>query len=230
MIEAQNGDVQVKAICHNIEEAQQAFSDFRPDLVFLDVELGRSQTSFDLLSKISPINFDIIFTTAHNKYAIQAIKFSAIDYLLKPVDELELKSALEKIKNKKTKVDANKVESLLSAWSMPGNQQNKIPLPTSNGYEMVMLADIVYCRTANDHTLLNMHDESEILINLTLRQCESLLSPYRFVRIHHSHIINMNHVKKYLKGKDGIVLIQNNESLTVSRNYKERFLQSLKSV
>ena len=133
---------------------EDALDQFKPELVFLDIELGKRQTTFDLLKRISDINFEIIFTTAYNKYAIQAIRFSAIDYLLKPVDADELKTAIERFRSRKSKIDSNKIESLIAAWVTPGNQQNKMPLPTLTGYDLITIADIVYCEGVSNQTLI----------------------------------------------------------------------------
>jgi len=229
-IESRLTDLHVQAVCFNLEEAETALNKFHPELVFLDVELGNGQTSFDLLNKISPINFGIIFTTAHNQYAIQAIKFSAIDYLLKPIDEEELTAAVEKFRKKKEKGDAAKIECLLSALIYPGNQKNKIHLPTKTGYELIAVADIIYCRGKDNECLLTLINDREILITIPMWQFENLLTQYRFARIQHSYLLNLNHVKKYIKGKDGIAVVSNNANLTVSRMFKEKFIERLKAV
>jgi len=218
----------VAAVCRNISEAEMAVNELHPDLAILDVELSKGQTSFDLLKRISPISFDIIFITAYNQYAIQAIKFSAIDYLLKPLDEEELDAAIEKFRNKKSKVDSNKIESLLSAWTNPGNQQNKMPLPTMTGYDLVTIADIISCEGVSNQSSLTLSNGKKILISMTLKECEDLLTPYRFFRIHKSHLINLNHVKKYIKGKDGTVIMSNDNNIIVSRNFKDKFIERLK--
>lgn len=221
-------DVNVAAICLDIKEAEDAINTFHPDLVFLDIELGKSQTSFDLLTKISPIHFDIIFTTAYNHYAMQAIKLSAVDYLLKPIDKNELDAAIAKFLSKKSRTDSHKIESLLSAWSNPGSQLNKMPLPTMTGYDLVTISDIIYCEGVSSQTLLILNNQKETLISVSLKECEDLLTPYRFYRIHKSYLVNLNHVKKYIKGKDGTVIMSNNASLTVSRTLKDNFIERLK--
>ena len=230
MIENHHSDLTVSAICYNLEEAELALKKYQPGLVFLDVELGSGETSFDLLNKISPINFQIIFTTAHNQYAIEAIKFSAIDYLLKPLDEEELKAAIEKFRNKKQRMDTVRVESLLAALLHPGNQENKIHLPTKSGFEVVVVADIIFCQAVGGQTLISLINKKNIVTTLPLRQLGSLLSQYRFTQIHQLYLINLNHVKKYIKGKDGTVIVTHDLSLTVSRNFKEKFIERLKSV
>jgi len=227
-LESRYPDLKVAAICRNVNEAEKAIAEFSPNLVFLDVELGKGQTSFDLLKKWTQLDFDIIFITAYNQYAIQAIKFSAIDYLLKPLDEEELDMAIAKFRLKGNRIDSTKIESLLAAWSSPGNQQNKMPLPTMTGYDLVTIADIISCEGVSNQTTLSMINKDELLISMTLKECEDLLISYRFFRIHKSYLINLNHVKKYFKGKDGSVLMSNNKTFTVSRNYKDKFIERLK--
>lgn len=230
MIESCFSDIKVADVCYNVKEAEQAFNQFQPNLVFLDVELGNGETSFDILNRISPINFGIIFTTAHNQYAIQAIKFSAIDYLLKPVDEDELKAAVEKFKSNKFNVDSDRINSLLSALITPGNQNNKIHLPTKSGYELITVADIIYCKGIGNQTYLTLINKKEIVITMSLRQFENLLTRYRFIRIHQSYLLNLNHVKKYIKGKDGVAIVSDDTNLTVSRNFKNKFIERLRTV
>lgn len=228
MLESYHPDIKVVAVCYNVKEAQEVLSKFHPDLVFLDVELGKSQTCFDLLKTISPIDFDIIFTTSYNRYAMQAIKLSAVDYLLKPINKIELEEAIKKFKDKKSKIDSNKIESLLAAWISPGNQQNKMPLPTLTGYDLVTISDIIYGEGVNSQTLLVLNNNKKTLISMSLKECEDLLTPYRFYRIHKSYLINLNHVKKYIRGKDGTAVMSNDANLSVSRSLKDNFIEKLK--
>jgi two-component system LytT family response regulator len=229
MLESYHSDVSVVDVCYNIKEFELALQKIRPDLVFLDVELGKSQTSFDLLRKISLINFEIIFTTSYNKYAIDAIRLSAIDFLLKPIDEIELKVAIERYRAKKLKADSGKIESLLTAWANPGSQENKIPIPTISGYDLVKIADIIYFETVNNQTQAILTNGKNIIVSITLKECEDILTPCRFFRIHKSYLINLNHVKKYIKGKDGTVVMTNDANLTVSRGIKDRFIETLRT-
>ena len=229
IMESRYQDMNIFAVCRNISEAEDAIEKFSPDLIFLDVELGKGQTSFDLLKEKSPASFEVIFITAYNHYAIQAIKLSAIDYLLKPIDEQELDAAIEKYRNKKSRSVPEKFESLLAAWTNPGNQQNRMPLPTMSGYDMVSIAEIVSCEAGSNQTTVSLSSGKETIISMTLKDCEDLLTPYRFFRIHKSHLVNLNHVKKYIKGKDGTVIMSNGAELTVSRNFKDKFIEKLKS-
>jgi two-component system LytT family response regulator len=229
MLELYHNDIKTIAVCANIDEAEMAINDFKPELVFLDVELGTNQTSFDLLERLEQIDFEIIFTTAYNKYALQAIKASALDYLLKPVSEKELEIAIEKYKSKKSKVDVNKIESLLSAWTNPGSQQNRISLPSMTGYDLITVADIVSCEGISNQTSILLKNNTQFLISKTLKECEELLTPYGFFRIHKSYLINLTHVKKFIKGRDGIVVMSNEKSLPVSRHFKDQFVEQLRT-
>ena len=229
VVEDRYPDLRVIALCRSIPDAEEAIAEFKPDLVLLDVELGKGVSSFDLLKKIAPINFGIIFITAYNQYAIQAIRFSAIDYLQKPLDTDELDVAIERFRNRSQKADSNKIDSLLSAWTSPGNQQNKMPLPTMTGFDLVTIANIIYCEGVSNQVLLVMNNKDKTLITLTLRKCEETLVPYNFFRVHKSFLINLNHVQKYIKGKDGTVVMSDGTSITVSRNFKDEFISRLKN-
>jgi len=228
MAESYHSDIQVVALCYNLEEAREAILKLRPQLVFLDVELGNGKTCFDLLKGLEEIHFEIIFTTGFNRYAMQAIKFSAIDYLLKPIDVDELKAAIEKFRDKNFKVDINRIESFLSAWSNPGNQNNKMPLPTMQGYDLITIAEIIYCEGISNQTLLVLEGGKEIVVSMTLKECEQMLTPYNFFRIHKSHLINMKHVVRYVKNNDGMAIMSNEKALNVSKSFKEKFIEKLK--
>jgi two-component system LytT family response regulator len=229
MLELYHSDIRVEALCYNEKEAEASLKKFKPNLVFLDVELGNEITGFDLLKKIPEINFDIIFTTGYNQYAIQAIKFNALDYLIKPIDENELKVAIEKYRNQNFKVDVSKIENLITILTNPGDQQNKIPLPTMNGYDMFHISDIIYCEGVRSQTLFVLNNGKEIVVSMTLKECEDFLTQYNFFRIHKSYLINLNYVNRYIKGKDGTgtAVLLNKINLTVSKGFREKFIEKL---
>jgi two-component system LytT family response regulator len=229
MLESHHSDIKVAAICYTIDEAVKAVKESNPRLVFLDIELGNGETSFDFLKKVPHINFDIIFTTGFNRYAIQAIKFNALDYLLKPVDENELKIAIEKFRAENYNVDLNKIENLLTTLKNPGSQQNKIPLPTMSGYDLFSIADIVYCEGVRSQTLIAMSNKKEIIISMTLKECEDFLTSYNFFRIHKSYLINLSYMNRFIRGKDGTgtVVLLDKINLKVSKGYREKFIENL---
>ena len=221
-------DIQLLDVCDNVESALTSIRTNAPDLVFMDVELNNNETSFDILRHLSSINFEIIFVTAYDKYAVQAIKFSALDYLLKPVTEEDLTEAIHRYHQKKKAFNPKQLETLLANLHK-GVQMNQVALPTMQGLDFVAIDSIIYCEGEGSQTAVYQTVKATpVIISKTLKECEDLFANERFFRIHKSYFINLNHIKKYLKGKDGQVLMSNSKTLEVSRNYKDAFLEVLK--
>ena len=221
------GNVEVLATCQNVAEGIEAIGQFKPDVVFLDIQMQR-ETGFDLLSKIKPVNFEVVFTTAHSEFAIKAFKFSAIDYLLKPVDIEELKKALEKVEKKINGSISDRLEQLIQNLRPAGNVQNfKLALPTSDGLVFVKVDDILYCEASSNYTNIYTSDGKKHVISRTLKEYEDLLADHNFFRIHNSHLINLGSIKKYVRGEGGYVIMNNDVTLDVSKRKKEAFLTRL---
>jgi two-component system, LytTR family, response regulator len=219
-------NVEVMATCQNVAEGISAIAQFKPDVVFLDIQMQR-ETGFDLLDKIKPITFEVVFTTAHSEYAIKAFKFSAIDYLLKPIDIEELKKALSKIEKKLNGSISDRLEQLIHNLKPSTNQNFKLALPTTDGLIFVKIEDILYCEADSNYTLIYTADGKKHVISRTLKEYEDLLSEHNFFRIHNSHLINLGAIKKYVRGEGGYVVMSNDVSLDVSKRKKEAFLTRL---
>lgn len=221
-------DIEILEVCDHVSQAVLAVKKHTPDLVFLDVELNNGETSFDILRQIPNVNFEIIFATAYDKYAIQAIKFSALDYLLKPVTEEDLTDAIYRFKQKKNAFNPKQLETLFSNLQKTGSM-HQVALPTMNGLDFVPIDNIIYCQGEGSQTAAYLKTQSlPIILSKTLKECEDLFKNSEFYRIHKSYLINLNHIKKYIKGKDGQVVMSNDKTLEVSRNYKDAFLEHLK--
>jgi len=220
-------NVEVLATCQNVAEGIEAINQHKPDVVFLDIQMQR-ETGFDLLSKVKPVNFEVVFTTAHSEYAIKAFKFSAVDYLLKPIDIEELKRALDKIEKKINGNISDRLEQLIQNLKPVGNTQNlKLALPTSDGLIFVKIDDILYCEASSNYTNIYTSDGKKHVISRTLKEYEDLLADHNFFRIHNSHLINLGSIKKYVRGDGGYVVMNNDVSLDVSKRKKEAFLSRL---
>ena len=213
--------VNVLATCSDSTKAQELIRHHQPDFVFLDIEMPYLN-GFDLLAKFETLDFDVIFTTAYDSYAIKAIKYSALDYLLKPVDKEDLAHALEKIKDRQSSISREQVQMAMAVHSkqLPGT----IALPTSDGMTFAQVADIVCCRAEGSYSRIYMTDKSELLLSKTLGDVEEILADYTFFRIHHSTLINLKQVKKYIRGEGGEAIMSNGNSLAVARNRKTDFL------
>lgn len=220
-------------MAENAETGKQLIADLKPDLVFLDIEMPH-KNGFDLLAETQGKKFEVIFTTAYNQYAIKAFKFSAIDYLLKPIDLDELERAIDKAierMNSHKRNDANLgIDVLLQNIKNLSSNGNKIALPTLDGLVFVPIKDIIRCESDANYTQFFILNEKPLVISKTLKEFEDMLETHDFVRVHHSHLINMLHIKRYIKGEGGIIVMIDNSEVEVSRRKKELFLEKLKVI
>ncbi len=207
----------------SVESGLQAIQDHDPDLVFLDVRLTPG-SGFDILQQLPEINFDVIFVTAHDEYAIKAIRFSAIDYLLKPIDIDELVGAVEKVGQQR---DTPKHDMQMAIFKETLNAQfGRIVLPTLEGFVVVEVKNVVRCEADRNYTHFFLTDKRKVTISKTLKVYEELLADNGFFRIHQSHLVNLAQIKEYKRRKKGgIVLLGDGMELPVSDSKKEGFLQ-----
>jgi two-component system LytT family response regulator len=226
MLETFCEDVEVAALCQNVDEGLEAIAKHQPDVVFLDIQMQR-ETGFDLLTRLPEIDFEVIFTTAHSEYAIKAIKFSAIDYLLKPIDVEELRAAILKVKNKQNGNITERLEHLLKNIKSGTSENFKLALPTAEGLTFIKTSEILYCKASGNYTEIFMHDGKKYLVSRQLKEYDDLLSDHDFFRIHHSFLININYIKNYVRGEGGYVVMNDNASLDVSRRKKDAFLERI---
>jgi len=225
-----NQSIQVLKTVTSGEDAKQAIRQLQPDLVFLDVQLGEI-SAFDLLKELGVIHFDVIFTTAFEKYAVQAFKFSAIDYLLKPVADDDLRQALEKLAAKKSKDEiSRKFEVLFHNLNNWANPSRKISIPTVNGFTFLQISDIIRCQSEVNYTTLFLKDKQKLTVAKTLKEFEELLSDYNFYRVHNSHLINLACIKSYNRGKGGFVSMIDNSQVEVSTRRKDEFLRKISEI
>ncbi|WP_111670548.1 LytR/AlgR family response regulator transcription factor [Algoriphagus litoralis] len=195
-----------------------------PDLVFFDVEI-KDQTAFDLMRKLPKIEFKVIFTTAHQEYALKAIKVSALDYLLKPVDRDELAEAIRKMEKSIAKPDAVEQMMELIAELKQEKLPVKIGLPTLFGLEYVSPEEIIRCQADVNYTHIFLRDTRKLTVAKTLKEYESILSAHGFFRVHNSHLINLREVKFYNKGKGGFLVLKDGTEVEVASRRKEELLR-----
>ena len=219
-------NVKVCALCQNVDEAIHAIEKHNPDIVFLDVQLQR-ETGFDLLARLKHVEFEVIFTTAYSEYAIKAFRFSAIDYLLKPIDISDLQRAIAKVNKKVNDNITLRLQHLIQNLQVPSSDHHKLALPTLEGLIFVKVSDITYCEASSNYTTIVMQDGKKYLVSRTLKEYEDLLSSHNFFRIHNSYLINLNAIKKYVRGEGGYVIMNNDQSIAVSRRKKDGFLERL---
>lgn len=218
--------VQVAAICHSGEEGINKIHELRPQLVFLDIEMPH-MNGFQMLEQLHAIHFEIIFTTSYDQYAITAFKFSALDYLLKPVDREELQKAVQKVSNKITPPVSQQLEILLQKINQPTIAVQRIALPTMQGLEFVPVESIISCSSNNNYTEFFMVEKKKLLVSRTLKEVEDMLADHSFVRVHNSHIVNLNAITRYVKGEGGYLVMSDGSTVDVSRSRKDLLIQKL---
>ncbi|MBK6391253.1 MAG: response regulator transcription factor [Saprospiraceae bacterium] len=200
----------------------------KPDLVFLDVEMPKIN-GFELLEEVKHQAPAIIFTTAYSHYAIRAIKYSAIDYLVKPVDPVELIEAIARYKIQKTRASgAEQIQFLLDKLSEKENTLKKLAIPNMEGFKLVDIEEIMYCAADDNYTDIHLKNKTKITASRTLKDIQNLLSDYQFFfRIHHSYLINLREVNQYIRGEGGYVIMNDGAQLNVSRSKKETLIRYL---
>ena len=221
-------DVKLLANCASGAEVLTALNHQSPDILFLDIEMP-GMNGFELLENIPHNDFEIIFTTAYNEYAIKAIKHSALDYLLKPIDKDELKLAVQRAKEHKANKPSDRIQGLLEQLNIK-KPAKRFAAATLEGLIMVNADEILYCESDSAYCKLIFIDGKSLFLSRTLKDVEEALLSDNFCRIHHSYLINLNYVQKYIKGEGGEVVMNNGASLPVSRTRKQDFLKLLEKI
>lgn len=210
----------------SVSEALPLIENFKPDLVFLDIQMPQ-QSGFDLLSAIKKWNFEVVFTTAYNEFAIQAIRFSALDYLLKPVQADELVKAVERFKVKRIYAPAGE-ELYRNFLQNVSARQKRLALPGVNDIKYVELEDIIRLQAERNYTRFFFADGKEFLSAKTLKEYEEMLNDAGFVRVHRTHLVNTRFIKAY--EREGILLLKDDSEVEVSRRKKEQLVKYLKTI
>ena len=216
------------AACTDGPTGLEALEKYQPDLLFLDIEMP-GMSGFDLLSKCRNPSFRVVFTTAYNEYAIQAIRHNALDYILKPVDKDELLQAVSKASEMLSARSGTSINALV-AYLNHQKTGDRIALPTMEGLQILTSEEIYYCESDGGYTHFFLTNGKVILISKTLKEVEEVLESKGFCRIHHGFLINVRYVIKYLRGDGGEVIMANNKNIPVSRNKKQEFLNLLERI
>lgn len=226
LLEKHCKQVQVVAVYQNPKDAIVAIRQNVPQLVFLDIEMP-FMSGFELLEALAPVSFRVIFTTSYDQYAIRAIRFSALDYLLKPVDAEELKAAVAKAESNPSHQLPEQIKLLLSRFHQPVAIPKRIALPTLEGLHILSIDQIVYCTASSNYTLLTLKEGGELLVSRTLKEIEEMLDDQSFLRVHHSCLVNLSEIKKYKRGEGGSLTMSNGAVIDVARSRKEMLLKML---
>jgi len=231
MLEMHCPHVDVAASCSNALAAMQQIEQIHPDVVFLDIQMP-GKSGMELLTEIPVKNFEVIFVTAHNEYMLQALQYSAADYLLKPVDEDRLIEAVLRVEKK---LHAGKkpehADALVHNLRHAGNPaEMRLCLPTLKGFIILKLEEIIYCEAERSYTIFHIDGGKTVTVSRPLFDYDNLLKETSFLRIHKSFLVNLYHVKEYQRGEGGVVIMSDNAEIEVSRRKKDQFLLKVKEV
>ncbi len=230
LIEQYCESLKVVAIAGSVKDAIAYIEEHKPQIIFLDIELPDGD-GFQVLEHFENPEFEIIFTTAYDQYAMRAFKFSATDYLLKPVDIEELEEAVQratkKVREGHSSETTNQLAALLKNIRGKQPELKRIVLPTSNGFTVVNPIDIIRCESDRNYTFIFLTDGRKILVSRTIKEYEELLEDYDFFRIHQSHLINLKYLKNYTRGRGGYVELNDGTTLDVSARRKSEFLKRM---
>jgi two-component system LytT family response regulator len=216
-------NVHIMGLADGVDPGIELINNTNPDLVFLDIDMP-IKDGFELLRQNLGVKFQTIFTTAFNQYALKAIKFSALDYLVKPIDIDELVNSIKKISN--YEISTDRLGVLQNYLNNPNGKLNKIILPTPNGYTVEELDDIIRCESDSNYTNFFFRDKRQLVVCRVLREYEELLRDHGFLRVHQSYLINIKHIKKYNKGDSPYVVMADGGMVTIARNKKPEFLSA----
>ena len=218
-------DVNVVAKCNSPENGREAIHKLHPQLVFLDIEMPR-MNGFELLESIDLIDFEVIFVTAYDQFAIKAFRFSAVDYLLKPIQKQELIEAVAKVRKRVEKeMSKEHLEVLLKNVRNPNKPLGNLAVPTMEGLDFIPVQEIVFCQSDSNYTNLITVGGKTVVISRPLKFVEAMLEDHPFYRVHQSYLVNLEHIRKYVKGQGGEVIMSNGTFISVARSKKEGLLR-----
>lgn len=215
--------VQVVAECTSSEAGLIKIQELKPDIVFLDIEMP-IMNGFQLLEKIGQINFSLVFVTAYDQFAVKAFRFNALDYLLKPIDGKDLKIAVEKAINHKP--NAEQIQFVKKQLHVGEKYHpNKIALPYQNGVTFTEIKNILYCEAENNYTRIHVVGGQQYMVSKTLGDIQEVLEERNFLRVHRQFLVNLDHIKKYVRGEGNYLILSNDCNIPVARNKKEKLVE-----
>ncbi len=220
-------NVRITGTATNISDAYHQLLEKKPRLLLLDIEMG-AENGFQLLEKFDSIDFHIAFVTAHEEFALKAIKFSALDYIIKPASIHDLKTLILKLENNATsKAESQKVKQMFGNFLTSDKREHKITVALAEGYEFIKVDDIYYLKADGSYTIFCLKDGTRLLTSRSLKFFESLLEAYGFYRIHNSTFINIKYIKRLNKTAGGSVVMEDGEEFSISKSRKDEFMDLL---
>lgn len=219
-------EVRILDICYSADAALQSIKEHPPQILFLDIEMP-FMNGFELLEKLGEVNFELIFTTSYDQYAIRAIRFSALEYLLKPIDREELMHSVQKAIKRNAYPLPQQLEMLLQKIKHPSISISKIAIPTFEGFQLIYAESIIRCEADSNYTLLFIKDKRPLIASRNLKDIEEMLEDFAFIRVHNSHLVNINEIDKYVKGEGGYLVMSDGSTVSVSRSRKELLMKKI---
>jgi two-component system LytT family response regulator len=220
-------NVTIAGTATNVTDAYAGITVINPNLVFLDIEMG-SESGFQLLEKFDHINFHVAFVTAHEEFALKAIKFSALDYIIKPAGIQDLKALLLKVEEDPVTRNENlQVKHMFGNFLQADKNEHKITVAIAEGYDFIKVSDIYYLKADGSYTIFCLKDGSKLTTSKSLKFFESLLEGYGFFRIHNSTLINLRYIKRINKTAGGSAVMEDNEEFSISKSRKDEFMELL---
>ena len=223
LIKKHTNNIEIIAKYNSAKEALLGIKKQELDLVFLDVEMPW-MNGIELLTAFENVDFQIIFTTAHDQYAVKAFRLCAIDYLLKPIDKNNLLEAIKRVSSNKNR-NMNEGIKYLNNNMTDNSKQHRIAIPTREGLDYILIEDILYCEADSNYTNITLKNNIKLLMSKPLKELASQLKGYNYLRIHNSYLINLNHMTKYVRGNAGYVIMVDGKNLNVSRSRKQNLLK-----
>ena len=218
-------ELDLNCLCKTAAEGLEAIYQSPPDLLFLDVEMPH-MNGFMMLEQLTEIPFSVIFTTSYDRYAIRAIRYSALDYLMKPIDPTELQAAIQKFCKQQPAGTTAQIRHLLDQINGKGPAFSKLAVPTTEGFEFVQAEKLIRCEASDNYTHFYLAGGIKIIVSRSLKEIEEQLQPFvYFVRVHHSFVVNLNQVAKYIRGEGGHLIMTDGSTVPVSRNRKASLLK-----
>lgn len=217
--------VKIEAMCNAADRGIEAIHKYRPDVVFLDIEMPH-MNGFDMLEQFDKLFFDVVFCTAYDQFAIKAFRYSALNYLLKPVDPEDLKETIRRLEEKKSFPSQGQIELLLQnirQTNKPGVQ--RIALTTGDGMIFVPTTDILYCEAESNYTAVVLEGGKKILVSKVLKEIDEALAGPDFFRVHNSFLININRIRKFVRGDGGYVVMEDGANVSISRSRRQEFME-----
>lgn len=218
--------VEIVGTAASVKEARSLADEHFPDVVFLDIEMP-VENGFKLLEYYEELPFEVVFTTAYDQYAVKAFKFSALDYLLKPIDLEELRNSVEKVKENKHISKKKQYDSLQFNIN---NNLKKLALPTLEGYSFVDLDEIIYCEASNNYTIIYVTNGVKTVVSKTLREYEDLLVEFNFFRVNRSHLINLKYIQEYRRARRPVIIMSDGKEILLASSRKKEFLDKLSRI